>query len=130
MGDWNYMSQSTACIDTQFAGSTLTCALPTHTSYDKAYTMAASLPKCTANSYDCYNDKYCRFCFSHADEYWALEAAMGVSVPRCDPADQEKYNCPSKTQINSWRKNGLLSKVHYFWGHNNLPLPSNDAPQM
>ena len=58
--DWNYMSQSTACIDTQFAGSTLTCALPTHTSYDKAYTMAASLPKCTANSYDCYNDKYCR----------------------------------------------------------------------
>ena len=70
------------------------------------------------------------FCFSHADEYWALEAAMGVSVPKCDPADQEKYNCPSKTQINSWRKNGLLSKVHYFWGHNNLPLPSNDAPQM
>ena len=58
--DWNYMSQSTACIDTQFEGSTLTCALPTHTSYDKAYTMAASLPKCTANSYDCYNDKYCR----------------------------------------------------------------------
>ena len=60
--DWNYMSQSTACIDTQFAGSgsTLTCALPTHTSYDKAYTMAASLPACTANSYDCYNDKYCR----------------------------------------------------------------------
>ena len=55
---------------------------------------------------------------------------MGVSVPKCDPADQEKYNCPSKTQINSWRKNGLLSKVHYFWGHNNLPLPSNDAPQM
>ena len=50
---------------------------------------------------------------------------MGVSVPHCDPKDQEKYNCPSKTQINSWRKNGLLSKVHYFWGHNNLPLPSN-----
>ena len=57
--DWNYMAQSTACLDLQ-GGRRLTCALPTHTSYDKAFTMAASLPSCTATSYDCYSDTYCR----------------------------------------------------------------------
>jgi len=57
--DWNYMAQSTACLDLE-DGRHLTCALPTHTSYDKAFTMAASLPACSKTSYDCYNDKFCR----------------------------------------------------------------------
>ena len=63
--DWRYMSSSTACIDKSTAsaqGKSLTCALPTHTSYDKAFTMAASLPACDSGAlqYDCFNDQYCR----------------------------------------------------------------------
>ena len=58
--DWRYMSSSTACID-KSTSTHLTCALPTHTSYDKAFTMAASLPACNSGpSYDCFNDQYCR----------------------------------------------------------------------
>ena len=47
--DWRYMSSSTACID-KSTSTHLTCALPTHTSYDKAFTMAASLPACDSGA--------------------------------------------------------------------------------
>ena len=67
------------------------------------------------------------FCFSHADEYWALEAAMGIKIPKCMEA-ASTLNCPKKHDVDLWHQSGLLSKVHLFWGHNDLPLPHEDLP--
>ena len=103
-----------------------------HSSYNHAFMMAASLPACAAGVYDCYNDKTCRFCFSHADEYFALELAMGVQIPTCenhadasaDLDSTETFNCPRKADIDSWAHSGLLSRVQLSWGHHNLALPT------
>ena len=50
---------------------------------------------------------------------------MGIEVPTCSANDKDRYNCPSKAKIDHWQQNGLLSKVHMFWGHHDLPLPKD-----
>jgi hypothetical protein len=117
---WQYMNPAHACIDSRMR---LTCTFPSKTSYDKAYTMAASLPACTAGVYDCYNDQNCMFCFSHADEYYALEAAVGATVPAC-PRAASHLGCPKKADLQSWQQSGLLHKVNTFWGARTINLPA------
>ena len=46
---WKYMSPDHACVDNTLR---LTCTFPRMTSYDKAFTMAASLPACRKGIYD------------------------------------------------------------------------------
>jgi hypothetical protein len=118
---WKYMSPDHACVDNELR---LTCTFPRMTSYDKAFTMAASLPACRKGLYDCYNDKNCMFCFSHADEYYALEAAVGYKVPVCKKS-RSKLNCPKHSDIQAWKQTGFLTKVHTFWGANNIAIPTD-----
>eukprot|EP00935_MAST-01C_sp_MAST-1C-sp1_P002527 g2527.t1 len=118
---WQFMSPDHACVDNKLR---LTCTFPLSTTYDKAFTMAASLPKCRSGVYDCYNDKNCMFCFSHADEYYALEAAVGYKVPTCRSSNAH-LNCPKHRDVQAWKQTGLLRKVHTFWGATNIALPTN-----
>merc|ERR1711924_343392 len=106
--DWSAMESSTACLDDRHTtGNFMTCALPAHTTFNRAFSLAASLPSCKARSgRDCYDDALCRFCFSTGDEFWALEAAMGISIPKCK-VEKHDLNCPSKHDVDKWYKTGL-----------------------
>ena len=52
---------------------------------------------------------------------------MGIKIPPCQD-ESAVLNCPSKTDVDNWHQSGLLSKVHLFWGHSDLPLPHADLP--
>ena len=57
---WSSMDPSSACLDDSLSSAFMTCALPAHTTYNKAFQLAASLPACSAAHTDCYNDDLCR----------------------------------------------------------------------
>ena len=58
---WSYMDDSTACLHDGLSSTFMTCALPASTTYDNAFNLAASLPRCGKHSEDCYDDKLCRY---------------------------------------------------------------------
>jgi hypothetical protein len=63
---WHNTDEKTACYD---ATTKMTCAFPSGTTYDKAFSMAASLAACpngvavsteSRATYDCYDENTCR----------------------------------------------------------------------
>ena len=43
---WSYMDDSTACLHDGLSSTFMTCALPASSTYDNAFNLAASLPRC------------------------------------------------------------------------------------
>jgi len=106
--------------------SDMTCTLPAHTSYDHAFTMAASLPACSGmtpvagtghkSPKACYDEQLCMFCFQHVDEYYLIEEAMGSVKKTCANTGVNQMVCPSSADLQAWHGDGILHKIHNFWG--------------
>ena len=126
--DGQIMNWGSKCVTEQ---GSRTCTLPSHTSYDHAFTLAASLPKCTssalpyADSKGCYDEDLCMFCFDHVAEYYKIEQAMNLEIPTCN----ENHNmiCPAKADLTQWTDTHLLHKIHTFWGARAVQLPREFA---
>jgi hypothetical protein len=131
----------------------LTCSLPKHTTYAHAFTLASALQSCDDSDFSpikknswvvaatdttCYDARLCRFCFKHTDEFWLLEAAMGIVVQKCPAVGAPKghtMHCPTVAQLTLWKANpqhnegsALATKIAEFWGDRYFKVPEFISP--
>jgi len=118
---WAIMDESTACVELKTDGHHMTCAFPRATSYDLAFGIAAESQACSATAATeesslkpCYDETLCRFCFHHPKEFYAVEAALGKTVPQCT-TENTNLACPTSAALKKWHESNVLHKVHMFW---------------